>query len=119
LGSPLPASEGVEGGSIGFDNLLWRLLVCGTLECGEDLGLKLGVTLHVQEGAVLQHLRRGELILRHLSGFLGRAVSILSLEFVHQVVRINFSRGLILLPIAEVLLQETHGVVIWQHGGVA
>jgi hypothetical protein len=46
-------------------------------------------------------------------------VSILSLEFVHQVVRINFSRGLILLPIAEVLLQETHGVVIWQHGGVA
>jgi hypothetical protein len=46
-------------------------------------------------------------------------VPILPLEFVHQVVRINFSRGMTLLPIAEVLLQETHGVVIWQHGGVA
>ena len=118
MGGALPTSERVEGGTVGFDHLLRRLLVCGTLEGGEDLGLKLGVALHVQEGSILQHLRGGELILRHLGGLLGRAVSILPLEFVHQVVRIYFSRRMTLLPIAEVLLQETHGVVIWQHGGV-
>ena len=98
------------------------------MEGGEDLGLKLDVTLHVQEGAVIQYLRGvelilrhlgGLLILRHLGGLLGRAVPILPLEFVHQVVRINFSRGMTLVPIAEVLLQETHWIVIWQHRGVA
>ena len=113
----MPTSEGVEGGTVGLHYLLWRLLVCGTLEGGEDLRLKLGVTLHVQEGAIFQHLRGLELILRHLSTLLRRAVTILPLEFVHQVVRINFSRRLALLPIAEVLLQKTHGVIIWQHGG--
>jgi hypothetical protein len=56
LGGPLPSSEGVEGGTIRLHYLLWRLLVSSTLESGEDLGLKLGVTLHVQERAVLQHL---------------------------------------------------------------
>ena len=56
MGGPLSTCEGVKGGTIRLHNLLWRLLVSGTLESGEDLGLKLGVTLHVQERAVLQHL---------------------------------------------------------------